>query len=319
MAKVFLSYSSKNKNFVLKLDRNLRQLGHEPWLDEWEIKVGDCIVRKIEKGVSESDYIIVILTPYAVNSGWVEREWKAAYLNEIEKNRIIILPILLEECEIPTLLKTKKYADFTKDYTIGFTQLSQALTPSKTMNSLTDTTDKFNNTNYNIEPSSRNSKPRARNFFRKLLKLKFLIYLLIIIILFILNHLLPSYNRTAIMDSSFFIDITKKINSIPLYITIPALLACLAIFYFGRNMGGILMAKQMLFSCVISTSCSVLVFPLIFKLYSLVLYILNFYLATILLVIGWLLLTTGMAVNIYEASIVKAVEAYPSKELNNSN
>ena len=37
---------------------DLRELGHEPWLDEWEIKVGDCIVTKIEEGMSNSDYVV---------------------------------------------------------------------------------------------------------------------------------------------------------------------------------------------------------------------------------------------------------------------
>ena len=130
MAKIFISHSSKDKEFVMELANDLRELGHKPWLDEWEIKVGECIVTKIEEGVSKSDYVTIVLTPASVFSGWVEKEWKTAYWSEIEKNKIIVLPLLLKDCEIPPLLKTKKYADFRKRYSVGFAQLTQSIVPA---------------------------------------------------------------------------------------------------------------------------------------------------------------------------------------------
>lgn len=129
MAKVFLSHSSKDKEFVRRLADDLRELGHSPWLDEWEIRVGDCIVSKIQEGILGADYVVLVLTPESVTSGWVEREWKDAYWTEIEARRIVVLPILLRPCEAPTLLRTKKYADFIKRYELGLAQLTQAILP----------------------------------------------------------------------------------------------------------------------------------------------------------------------------------------------
>jgi GTPase SAR1 family protein len=125
--KVFLSHSSKDKEFVRKLGADLKKLGHYIWFDEWEIKVGDCIVQKVEQGINDSDYIIIVLTPEAVESGWVEREWKVAFGKEVEKKRVIVLPVLLKNCKIPILLSTKKYADFRENYEIGLVALTQAL------------------------------------------------------------------------------------------------------------------------------------------------------------------------------------------------
>jgi len=130
MSKIFISHSSANKDFVRELSIDLKESGHEPWLDEWEIKVGECIVTKIEEAISSSNYVIIVLSPESVNSGWVEREWKTAYWSEIESNKIIVLPVLFKDCEIPSLLKTKKYADFRKRYSIGFSQLIQSIIPS---------------------------------------------------------------------------------------------------------------------------------------------------------------------------------------------
>jgi TIR domain-containing protein len=109
MAKIFISHSSINKDFARKLASDLRGLGHVPWLDEYEIRVGDCIVTKIEHGIADADYVAVILSKHSVQSGWVEREWKSKYWTEVEQDSISVLPVLVEDCDIPNILKTKLY------------------------------------------------------------------------------------------------------------------------------------------------------------------------------------------------------------------
>jgi len=39
----------------------------------------------------------------------------------------MVLPLLKEDCTVPTLLKSKKYADFRFDYTQGLEDLMHAL------------------------------------------------------------------------------------------------------------------------------------------------------------------------------------------------
>jgi hypothetical protein len=130
MAVVFLSHSSRDKEFVRKLGEDLEKLGLSVWLDQWEIRVGDCIVSKIEQGIGSSDYVIIVLSPHAVQSGWVDREWKAKYWDEINQSRVMVLPVLAEECDIPPLLKTKKYADCRGDnYAVGLVDLMAAISP----------------------------------------------------------------------------------------------------------------------------------------------------------------------------------------------
>lgn len=129
MARIFLSHSSEDKEFVRRLYEDLLALGHSPWLDEWRIKVGDCIISSIQDGLKSSDYIIVVLSPAAVASGWVEREWKEAYWSEVSAGRTMVLPVLLADCEIPFLIRTKKYADFRHKYELGLATLCQAILP----------------------------------------------------------------------------------------------------------------------------------------------------------------------------------------------
>jgi hypothetical protein len=129
MASVFISHSSKDKDFVRQLAADLKEVGHSPWLDEWEIQVGDCIVRAVDSGLTKAEFVILVLSPNAVESGWVEREWAPSYWKEIESKRRVVLPAMLIECVVPTLLKTKKYADFRRTYAVGFAQIVTALGP----------------------------------------------------------------------------------------------------------------------------------------------------------------------------------------------
>ncbi len=145
--KIFLSHSSKDKELVRRLANDLKQAGLEVWLDEWEIKVGDSITHKIDRGLSDCDYVVVVLSEAAIRSGWVEREWRSAIFAEIDDKRVRVLPILAEPCtELPALLRDKKYADFSSSYEDGFDQLKVRLLPdavpalTDAMPALTDAT-----------------------------------------------------------------------------------------------------------------------------------------------------------------------------------
>ncbi|MFA7421929.1 MAG: TIR domain-containing protein [Melioribacteraceae bacterium] len=128
MSQLFISHSSNDKQFAKQLASDLMSYGHSVWFDEWNIKVGECIVSEIEKGIQTSDYMIIILSSHSVNSSWVEKEWKTKYWDEINNKKVLVLPTLIEKCDIPPLLKTKKYADFTKSYAVGFANLVNSLT-----------------------------------------------------------------------------------------------------------------------------------------------------------------------------------------------
>ena len=125
--KIFISHASIDKPFAKTLATDLSESGHVPWLDEWDIAVGESIPGSISKALKNSDFILVILSESATKSHWVQAEWENKYWDEINEGMVRVLPILYEECQIPNLLKTKKYADFTKDYSLGLESLLFAL------------------------------------------------------------------------------------------------------------------------------------------------------------------------------------------------
>jgi hypothetical protein len=121
--KIFLSHSSSDKSFTRILAEDLLEYGFNVWLDEWEIKVGDSITQKISDGIDESLYLIIILSKSSVSSKWVKKELNSALSIELDREKVFILPVLIEDCEIPALLKDKKYADFRSKYHDGLGEL----------------------------------------------------------------------------------------------------------------------------------------------------------------------------------------------------
>jgi hypothetical protein len=126
-AKVFISHSSKDKQIATWISTDLKAAGHTPWIDDSSIMVGESIPKKITQGISECDFVVVILSEHAISSNWVEREWQTKYWDEVNNNTVHILPILHEDCEIPELLKTKRYADFRNSYNNGLEDLLLAI------------------------------------------------------------------------------------------------------------------------------------------------------------------------------------------------
>jgi hypothetical protein len=60
MPKVFISHSSTDKHFTSRLAQDLKRSGIPVWYDSWEIRVGDSIVEKIDQGLKECDYLIIV-------------------------------------------------------------------------------------------------------------------------------------------------------------------------------------------------------------------------------------------------------------------
>jgi TIR domain-containing protein len=132
MTSVFLAHSSADKPFVRRLAADLLARGVEVWFDEAELLVGDSLIERIQHGIKNTEYFGVVLSRSAVESAWVKREVEAALATEIAADRIKVLPILFEDCEIPQFLTAKLYADFrtTEGYARALASLLRRLQPA---------------------------------------------------------------------------------------------------------------------------------------------------------------------------------------------
>jgi formylglycine-generating enzyme required for sulfatase activity len=129
---VFISYSHTDSHFVDNLAKRLKVIGVDIWIDKWMIKVGDSITGKINEGIGASDYLIIVLSRSSVKSKWVREELNTALVKNVEVEKgAFILPVLKEDCEIPSLLQHRKYANFKDDPELGFQALIEVISPHK--------------------------------------------------------------------------------------------------------------------------------------------------------------------------------------------
>jgi hypothetical protein len=109
---VFLCHAHSDKLIVRRIAKDLQNYSADVWIDEAEINVGDSLIQKIREGIDKMDYLAVFLSPESIQSEWVKRELDVAMNQEIEGRRIKVLPVLIKNCEIPSFLKGKFFADF---------------------------------------------------------------------------------------------------------------------------------------------------------------------------------------------------------------
>ncbi len=125
--RAFLSYTSVDKPFVIKLASDLKGENVQVWLDEWEIRVGSSIVEEIDKALSSNDFFIIVLSPQALQSQWVRKELNSSLMLQLSDRSVKVMPVLHERCDIPTIIKDLKYANFTSDYGKGLSELCVGL------------------------------------------------------------------------------------------------------------------------------------------------------------------------------------------------
>ncbi|MDB4875593.1 MAG: hypothetical protein JWM41_2039 [Gemmatimonadetes bacterium] len=94
MARLFISHASEDKAAVAEpVYRKLLQLGHEAWLDRFELTLGDTLSREIDKGLSACDFGVVILSPRFFAKSWPRVELDALVAREAQEGQKRILPV----------------------------------------------------------------------------------------------------------------------------------------------------------------------------------------------------------------------------------
>lgn len=112
MASVFLSHSHADKVIARRLARDLRAAGVTVWIDEAELGIGDSLIHNIGKAIDTTDFLGVLLSNDSVQSDWVLREVEVALTQEFAGRTVKVLPLLVDNCNIPAFLRGKVYADF---------------------------------------------------------------------------------------------------------------------------------------------------------------------------------------------------------------
>lgn len=90
---VFISHASEDKDDVVRpLAQALQAAGLGVWYDEFELRIGDSLRKKIDKGLGASRFGIVVLSKPFFGKGWTNYELDGLVTRAVSGDQII-LPI----------------------------------------------------------------------------------------------------------------------------------------------------------------------------------------------------------------------------------
>jgi hypothetical protein len=127
---VFLSHSSQDKPAVRALAEQLRHDGLRVWLDEWAIPPGGLIPMEVEEGLQHSRVLAAVMTPSFFASDWAALERYTYTFRDPTNERRRFVPLLLETCVIPDMLRQFKYIDYRDRSKSAYRQLVDACRPA---------------------------------------------------------------------------------------------------------------------------------------------------------------------------------------------
>ncbi|WP_295881002.1 toll/interleukin-1 receptor domain-containing protein [uncultured Thiohalocapsa sp.] len=104
----------------------LRNAGHQVWLDKWEIGVGDSIVERINSGLTGIGYLVLCYSA-AGPSHWTDREWQSTLHRQLSGQPVKILPARISGGGPPAILADIRYADLVVDWRQGVADLLAAI------------------------------------------------------------------------------------------------------------------------------------------------------------------------------------------------
>ncbi|HZF13273.1 MAG TPA: TIR domain-containing protein [Thermoanaerobaculia bacterium] len=96
----FIGHSRGDRDAADWVQRRLEQRPASYWCDATEISPGERWREKLDHEIASSDYVVVFLTPNVVSSKWLADELCSSS-GELEQKKVTVIPVLLEDCELP--------------------------------------------------------------------------------------------------------------------------------------------------------------------------------------------------------------------------
>ncbi|EMS99433.1 hypothetical protein H009_02433 [Agrobacterium tumefaciens str. Cherry 2E-2-2] len=110
---IFISYAKEDAAYAQKIFLALKAQELAPWMDKppaphnYEgLQIGQKWQTVLQTQLSNADYIILVLSPRSVaKKGYVQVEFRTALdrMNYLPDDGVLVLPILIEACHVPSL------------------------------------------------------------------------------------------------------------------------------------------------------------------------------------------------------------------------
>ena len=120
---VFISHASEDKDGIVRpLAEALAAEGLKVWYDEFELRIGDSLRRKIDRGLAKSRVGLVVLSKHFIGKGWTNYELDGIVTRSVDDQQIL-LPIWHEITKAEVVAYSPSLADkvarSTATHTVG--------------------------------------------------------------------------------------------------------------------------------------------------------------------------------------------------------
>ncbi len=110
---VFFSHTHTDKGRIRPFADAIRSHGVEVWMDEERISPGDSLLETISHGLRSAECLAFFMSEASVRSRWVLQELSIVTAERLSAHGKgpIVIPILLDDVDLPPVLRDVKYID----------------------------------------------------------------------------------------------------------------------------------------------------------------------------------------------------------------
>ena len=148
---VFISHAGEDREEVAApLAAALTRAGFKVWLDTSELRLGDSLRERIDEGLAESRFGVVILSPSFFSKHWPQRELNGLFARDIQSPKVLLpvwhnldatrvatlSPLLADRKAVNTAHGLREVTAAIIDSILSVSEYSATQTPLRTFNEL---------------------------------------------------------------------------------------------------------------------------------------------------------------------------------------
>lgn len=95
MKRIFISHAGPDSEWASRLERDLRNVGHDVTVDTSTLRLGDNSIKFMNEGLSEADVILILWSQNIKAAKFQQREVDAATWREINEGRTRVIVLCL--------------------------------------------------------------------------------------------------------------------------------------------------------------------------------------------------------------------------------
>jgi serine/threonine protein kinase len=120
--RIFISHAYQDAQFVYRLADDLEKHGWRVWTTPNSSRPGEKWAEATDRGLAESGVFVLVVTPAAVKSQWVQDETRVAV--ELQhRGELKFIPLAVEQCDAPLLGNIYRRIPFCDSYEDGLKAL----------------------------------------------------------------------------------------------------------------------------------------------------------------------------------------------------